>query len=184
MPNNESMRRRSFVIGGLSFLLSSCQRFLSKANTNEKETKADSTRDTGALEDSGALGDSAALGDSGTLGDTGIPVEECLSQPLAVSLSEHPELREIGGSAYVSFNDRFVHILIVCIDEDHWVAVFKVCTHGTCNVEWDESIDAIVCPCHNSIFGINGRVLQGPAVVDLKAYDVCRVEDFLYISPA
>ena len=114
--------------------------------------------------------------------DSAVEEEDCLPQSLSISFDEYPELNEIGGSAWVSFPEQFVHVLVVCLAEQHWIAVWKICTHGTCDVEWDESLSVIRCPCHNSLFDIDGRVLEGPAERDLKEYSVCREGNMLFLS--
>jgi Rieske Fe-S protein len=44
------------------------------------------------------------------------------------------------------------------------ITVFSpVCTHLGCQVFWDASTSHFVCPCHNSVFSIDGKVVSGPA---------------------
>ena len=44
------------------------------------------------------------------------------------------------------------------------VTVFTpVCTHLGCQVAWDKQKKQYVCPCHNSVFAPDGKVLSGPA---------------------
>jgi cytochrome b6-f complex iron-sulfur subunit len=51
-------------------------------------------------------------------------------------------------------------------------AVSPACPHQNCLVNWNKTHRAFVCPCHGSRFGADGKVLQGPAVQNLKQYDV------------
>jgi menaquinol-cytochrome c reductase iron-sulfur subunit len=37
------------------------------------------------------------------------------------------------------------------------------CTHLGCAYHWDEGKTEFLCPCHNSIFAIDGKVESGPA---------------------
>lgn len=44
------------------------------------------------------------------------------------------------------------------------IAVFSpICPHLGCHYTWDTTTSRFVCPCHTSIFDIQGRLLSGPA---------------------
>ena len=113
--------------------------------------------------------------------DTSEP-PNCAPQDLMISLDEYPELREIDGSVQISFPDQWVHLVVVKQAEESWIAVWKICTHGNCNVEWIPYSEAFQCPCHDSWFAPDGQVLQGPATVDLTSYSVCRIGENLYLT--
>ena len=54
---------------------------------------------------------------------------------------------------------------------DHSIAAFgPQCTHLGCPYRWDEAKNEFLCPCHNSVFAIDGRVLSGPAPRPLDRY--------------
>lgn len=44
------------------------------------------------------------------------------------------------------------------------------CTHLGCAYHWDQAKNEFVCPCHNSLFSIDGKVLGGPAPRPLDRY--------------
>ncbi|HTQ55778.1 MAG TPA: ubiquinol-cytochrome c reductase iron-sulfur subunit [Bryobacteraceae bacterium] len=50
------------------------------------------------------------------------------------------------------------------------------CTHLGCAYHWDESRSQFLCPCHTSIFSIDGKVVSGPAPRPLDRYQT-RVEN-------
>lgn len=52
------------------------------------------------------------------------------------------------------------------------VAFGPSCTHLGCAYHWDERKGNFLCPCHTSTFGIDGRVLSGPAPRPLDRYAV------------
>lgn len=56
------------------------------------------------------------------------------------------------------------------------VAFGPQCTHLGCTYHWDEAKDEFICPCHNSVFSIEGKVLGGPAPRPLDRYET-KVQD-------
>ena len=45
------------------------------------------------------------------------------------------------------------------------------CTHLGCAYHWEEGKNEFLCPCHTSLFGIDGRVIAGPAPRPLDRYE-------------
>lgn len=45
------------------------------------------------------------------------------------------------------------------------------CTHLGCAYHWDERKTEFLCPCHNSLFAIDGSVVSGPAPRPLDRYE-------------
>jgi quinol---cytochrome c reductase iron-sulfur subunit, bacillus type len=52
------------------------------------------------------------------------------------------------------------------------VAYGPQCTHLGCAYHWDEIRREFLCPCHNSVFAVDGKVVSGPAPRPLDRYDV------------
>ncbi len=47
---------------------------------------------------------------------------------------------------------------------DSTITVFSpICPHLGCGYNWNPAKKEFICPCHGSVFTINGRVLAGPA---------------------
>lgn len=52
------------------------------------------------------------------------------------------------------------------------VTVFSSwCTHLSCRVSWVEEEKVYVCPCHDGIFDIEGKVVAGPPPAPLQEYE-------------
>jgi len=60
--------------------------------------------------------------------------------------------------------------------QDEIVAYSPQCTHLGCAYHWEDAGEKFVCPCHNSEFGLDGKVLAGPAPRALDRL-VAKVED-------
>lgn len=50
------------------------------------------------------------------------------------------------------------------------VAFAPQCTHLGCAYHWEASSNKFVCPCHGSLFALDGKVLDGPAPRPLDRY--------------
>ena len=73
---------------------------------------------------------------------------------------------------------------VVRTDETNVVAYSPQCTHLGCAYHWEDKRNQFVCPCHESMFSIDGKVQGGPAARPLDRYAV-RVENSkLLIGPA
>jgi len=61
-------------------------------------------------------------------------------------------------------HDTVVHSVWAIKHSPTEVTVFSpVCTHLGCYYKWDPGTDHFECPCHGSVYSINGKVLGGPA---------------------
>ena len=55
---------------------------------------------------------------------------------------------------------------------DQQIAAFgPQCTHLGCAYHWDEAKSEFLCPCHNSVFAMDGKVISGPAPRPLDRYE-------------
>ncbi len=50
------------------------------------------------------------------------------------------------------------------------IAIDLTCTHAGCLVDWQAKGKTFDCPCHDSQFASDGKILQGPAQKALQAY--------------
>lgn len=65
---------------------------------------------------------------------------------------------------------------VVKVSDADVVAFSPICTHLGCAYHWDERKNNFLCPCHSSTFGLDGRVLSGPAQRPLERFRV-RIEN-------
>ena len=65
-------------------------------------------------------------------------------------------------------------------------AVNAVCTHAGCTVNWsaENPAAAFGCPCHGSVFSIDGKVEKGPATKPLAHYKVKLQNGDAVLTPA
>ncbi|AFY99584.1 ubiquinol-cytochrome c reductase iron-sulfur subunit [Calothrix sp. PCC 6303] len=61
-------------------------------------------------------------------------------------------------------------------NQDSLIAVNSKCTHQGCAVAWEQTQKSFVCPCHESKFAADGKVLAGPAQKPLQTY-TAKIED-------
>lgn len=96
-----------------------------------------------------------------------------------ILLADYPELESVGGAAAVSVDEALLHVVVVHYAPGCWAALWRVCTHGACDVEWDGTV--LVCPCHSSEFDLDGAVLRGPATEALRAFPVTEEGGVLWV---
>ena len=60
---------------------------------------------------------------------------------------------------------------VVRISPAELVAFSPWCTHLGCAYHWDPLQRQFLCPCHGSVFAIDGKVVAGPAPRALDRYE-------------
>jgi len=63
------------------------------------------------------------------------------------------------------------------------VAYGPQCTHLGCAYHWEAGRNSFLCPCHSSLFSIDGKVLAGPAPRPLDRYEVKLEGSKLLVGP-
>jgi len=63
------------------------------------------------------------------------------------------------------------------------VAYGPQCTHLGCAYHWDEGREHFLCPCHTSVFGVDGAVISGPAPRPLDRYETKVENGKLLLGP-
>lgn len=95
------------------------------------------------------------------------------------SLADYPELGQPGGSAVLERPAALINVWVLHLDNGTFAAVWRVCTHGACEVA--PKGRQFECPCHGSIFALDGSVVQGPAVRPLRRFEAVRAGGSLYL---
>lgn len=62
-------------------------------------------------------------------------------------------------------------------DANGYLALSLSCTHAGCAVGYTAGDTMYKCPCHNSLYKLDGTVMSGPAPMPLKTYSLCRRTD-------
>lgn len=96
---------------------------------------------------------------------------------LTIDLGDAANSALTNSGGYLIKND-----IIVINTGTGFIALSKVCTHNGCSVSFNASNNNLPCPCHGSVFGLDGSVLNGPASSPLTVYTVTREGDILTIS--
>ncbi len=76
------------------------------------------------------------------------------------------------------------HLYLSRLDDGGFLAISRKCTHLGCAVPWIAERKQFECPCHASVFDINGQVPQSPAPRALDLYPISFEKNMaiIYIS--
>lgn len=61
---------------------------------------------------------------------------------------------------------------VVKLADNRVVAYGPQCTHLGCAYHWDNGKNEFLCPCHSSLFALDGKVSAGPAPRPLDRFDI------------
>ncbi len=73
---------------------------------------------------------------------------------------------KIGVPVYFDYPSGYPNALVKNSDGS-LTALSMLCTHVCCQCSFDSASKVFYCPCHGSVFDISGKVVNGPATVDL-----------------
>ncbi len=66
-------------------------------------------------------------------------------------------------------------------NSDSETTVFSpICPHLGCRYQWHENRKLFICPCHHSVFNIEGKVVSGPAPRPLDTLPTKIKNNYLY----
>jgi Rieske Fe-S protein len=68
---------------------------------------------------------------------------------------------------YTQFVEKFTNNPSVTVTDSEFIVgdkkLTRTCPHNGCRLNYNNSQDQFVCPCHASKFNLNGDCLSGPA---------------------
>lgn len=71
---------------------------------------------------------------------------------------------------------------LVRLDDGGFLALSRQCTHLGCTVPWDAERKQFACPCHASVFGITGSVVNAPAPRPLDCFPVVIENSVIHVD--
>lgn len=98
-----------------------------------------------------------------------LPARLVRAKSLAIPLAKAKKLEKAGGSMILKVKGQ--QVLFIRDTKETIHALDPICTHKGCAVAYNKKAKRIDCPCHQSVFNLEGRVVTGPASKPLKAYD-------------
>ncbi|MUG91280.1 Rieske 2Fe-2S domain-containing protein [Scytonema sp. UIC 10036] len=107
-----------------------------------------------------------------------VAIAACSSQSTPSKLSNAPPrsdgFKAIGTVAELDQKGHILNQDVIIIrnptENNGLIAVNSTCTHAGCAVNWEANQKSFVCPCHESKFAPDGKVLGGPATKPLQTY--------------
>lgn len=90
------------------------------------------------------------------------------SADVILELGAHPALAKVGGFEVIESNVG--KILVIRTAQDTFAATSAICTHKKGPLAYDPDTGKIFCDTHGAQFTTDGKVVKGPAKVDLKSY--------------
>jgi cytochrome b6-f complex iron-sulfur subunit len=142
------IKRRSFLTYFSVGWLSSCFPVVLAACAPNKSAQTTATAGTSATDDKGAAKPAAKKTADGftVIGSTADLEKAGYLQTKTVAVTKDPT------------------------NPKKLIAVNPKCTHQACDVKWMAGEKKYDCPCHDSEFAADGKVLKGPATKSLATY--------------
>ncbi|MFM2225071.1 MAG: hypothetical protein RJA07_1273 [Bacteroidota bacterium] len=95
---------------------------------------------------------------------------------LDISQASNAQLKNVGGS--INSNG----VIVICTAANTYTALSETCTHNGCSMSYSNSVNQVVCPCHNGRFDMSGNVVSGPPPSPIKKYTVSKSGNILTVT--
>lgn len=88
---------------------------------------------------------------------------------ITLNIDSSSPLSTVGNAVLLQYTNG--NLLVDRADQNTFNALSAICTHQGCLITgYDSGSKRFVCPCHGSMFGLNGQVVNGPAQRALPQY--------------
>ena len=91
-------------------------------------------------------------------------------KPLDADWQTIGKVKDFKAGTVTPFRGR--RFYLVRLKDGGFLALSLKCTHLGCSVNWVPKKDEFICPCHSSIFNMEGTVVRSPAPRSLERYRV------------
>jgi Rieske Fe-S protein len=91
---------------------------------------------------------------------------------IRLELSAYPMLQTVGNGLVGEAVGMAEPLAIARDSENTIFATRALCTHMTCTLRFNQLTASLMCPCHGSHFEFDGKVINGPATIDLPRLNV------------
>jgi Rieske Fe-S protein len=98
------------------------------------------------------------------------PWPAIVNNTVTLPFADFPQLMMAGGSTVGQPMGLTRPLIAVRVSDGMAVALDARCTHLGCAVMFSPTNQDLECPCHGSIFGLDGHVIQDPATTPLRSY--------------
>lgn len=120
-----------------------------------------------------SLFSACAQSTSGSPAGPATPIANSSNNIYTLTFSQFSALQNAGGSVHVSVaaSSSTQDLFVTRVSSASATAVSTVCTHQGCTLNaYDPGSQEYSCPCHGSVFGSGGAVVNGPAAQPLQSY--------------
>lgn len=93
----------------------------------------------------------------------------------------YADLRTVGGALRTSVDGIDKKVIIIRRSETTVSVLSDECTHAGCPVNLPQN-GQILCACHNSLFDLDGSVIQGPANLPLPSWSAVLRDNVIKIT--
>jgi len=109
------------------------------------------------------------------------PVKEIANSFSPVKQPTKMNFSKTEQDAFVSFK-KPEQVWVVKKSPDDIKVFSSICPHLGCRYNWDTERKLFVCPCHNSVYTIEGKVVSGPAPRGLDTLPKEIKDGILYVK--